>query len=130
MTRARRIEVKGVGRLPQFCHATVAGDYVFVSGMLGTKPDSFELVDGGTGAQTKRALENIRAILAGADASLEDVVKVNVYLTDMGAFREMNAAYSELFPSEPPARITVGCAALALGAAVEIDCIAWNPGRG
>ena len=58
---------------------------------------------------------------------LEDVVKVNVFITDMARFGEMNEAYLEFFPKEPPARITVGCAALALGAFVEIDCVAYKP---
>jgi reactive intermediate/imine deaminase len=123
----KRINVEGVGRLPAFSHATLAGGLIFVSGMLGTLPGSFNLAPGGTAGQTRQALENIRAILAGAGATLADVAKVNVYLTDMTTFSEMNEAYLEFFPGEPPARITVGCAALALGAAVEIDCIALDP---
>jgi 2-iminobutanoate/2-iminopropanoate deaminase len=126
---SRKVNVEGVGRVPAFSHATVAGDFVYVSGTLGTKTDSFALVEGGTGAQTRRTLENIRTILAGAGAGLEDVVKVNVFLTDMSTFQAMNEAYLEFFPGDPPARITVGCAGLALGAAVEIDCIAFRPGR-
>lgn len=125
----RKINVEGVGRLPVFSHAAIAGDLIFVSGMLGTLPGGFDLAPGGTAGQTRQALENIRAILAGAGARLEDVAKVNVYLTDMTTFAEMNRAYLPFFPGEPPARITVGCAALALGAAVEMDCIAQNPAR-
>ena len=122
-----RINVEGVGRLPAFSHATIAGDTIYVSGTLGTKPNSFELAEGGTGPQTVQTLENIKAILAGAGATFDDVVKMNVFLTDMSTFRAMNAAYLVFFPGDPPARITVGCTALALGAAVEIDCIAQNP---
>jgi 2-iminobutanoate/2-iminopropanoate deaminase len=127
MTRTKKLNVEGVGRLPTFSHAVVAGDWIFVSGSLGTKPGSFELVPGGAGPQTAQTLANIRAILAGCGATLADVVKVNVFLTDMTTFREMNEAYLAAFPGEPPARITVGCAGLALGAAVEIDCIALAP---
>jgi 2-iminobutanoate/2-iminopropanoate deaminase len=127
MTRIEKLNVDGVGRLPTFSHAVVAGDWIFVSGSLGTKPGSFELVPGGAGPQTAQTLANIRAILAGCGATLADVVKVNVFLTDMTTFREMNEAYLAAFPGEPPARITVGCAGLALGAAVEIDCIALAP---
>lgn len=123
----RVVNVEGVGRLPAFSHATVVGDLVFVSGTLGTKAGGFELAEGGTGRQTAQTLENIAAILAGCGASLADVVKVNVYLTDMSTFREMNEAYLAAFPGDPPARITVGCSGLALGAAVEIDCIARRP---
>ncbi len=125
---AQRINVDGVGRLPAFSHATVVGDLIFVSGTLGTKPGSFDLVEGGMGPQTTQTLENIRSILGGAGATLDDVVKVNVYVTDMSVFSEMNRAYLEIFGDEPPARITVGCSALALGALVEIDCIADRPG--
>lgn len=127
MSEIQRINVAGLGRLPAFCHATVAGDFVFVSGTLGTLPDSFDLVAGGTGPQTRQTLSNIREILRGVGAELEDITKVNVFLTDMGTFKEMNEAYLEFFGDHPPARITVGCAALALGAAVEIDCIAYRP---
>ncbi len=127
MGRVRKINAEGLGRLPAFCHATVAGGFIHVSGTLGTSGGSFELVEGGTGPQTRQTLENIRAILAAADAGLGDVVKVNVFLTDMSTFGEMNQAYLEFFGDDPPARITVGCAGLALGAAVEIDCVALAP---
>ncbi len=125
MSAVKRLNVKGLGRLPAFSHAAVAGGFVYVSGTLGTKPDSFELVEGGTGPQTRQTLENIRTILAGAGASFEDVVKMNVFLTDLSTFQEMNEAYLSFFPADPPARITVGCSALALSAAVEIDCVAY-----
>lgn len=124
MSKPKRINVDSLGKLPAFSHATVAGDLIFVSGTLGTKPGAFELVDGGMGPETTQTLENIRTILEGAGASLDDVVKVNVFVTDMNAFQDMNRAYMEFFPKDPPARITVGCSALALGAKVEIDCIA------
>jgi len=71
-------------------------------------------------------LINLEAILGNCGASLRDVVKVNVYLSDMVTFDEMNHAYLEVFAEFPPARISVGGVGLALGAAVEIDCIAYN----
>lgn len=130
MPRRRMVNVPGVGRLPAFSHATVAGDLIFVSGTLGTKPGSFELVEGGAGPQTSQTLANIRTILGGCGADLSDIVKMHVYITDMGAFAAMNEAYLAAFPNDPPARITVGCSALALGAVVEIDCVAVNPEAG
>ena len=120
----RTIVAKGLGRLPQFSHATIAGDLIFVSGTLGTLGERFELAPGGTGPETTQTLRNIETILQAAGASLADLVKVSVYLCDMSTFAEMNAAYSEFFPDSPPARITVGGAVLALGAAVEIEAIA------
>ncbi len=127
MSKPERVNVDGLGRLPAFSHASIAGDLIFVSGTLGTKSASFELVEGGMGPETAQTLKNIRVILEGAGASLEDIVKMNVFVTDMSAFPDMNKAYLEFFPGDPPARITVGCAALALDAQVEIDCIAVKP---
>jgi len=86
-----------------------------------------ELVAGGTGAETVQALQNISLILKECGASLSDLVKINVFLADIKAFPEMNDAYLEVMGSDPPARITVGRAELALGAAVEIDAVAFKP---
>ena len=124
-----KVVVDDVGRLPFFSHAAVVGDLVFVSGTLGTVGTGAQLAEGGAGPQTRKTLENIRAILRGAGADLEHVVKVSVYLTDMDDFASMNEAYAAFFPPEdgPPARITLQVAGLALGAAVEIECTAVKP---
>ncbi|MBN2124106.1 MAG: RidA family protein [Deltaproteobacteria bacterium] len=123
----QKITIAGLARLPAFCHAVVAGDFIYVSGTLGTRLNSMELVEGGTGPETTQALRHIEAILAKCGAGLADVVKVNVFLADMAAFGEMNEAYIGIMGQDPPARITVGRAGLALGASVEIDCIAYRP---
>jgi 2-iminobutanoate/2-iminopropanoate deaminase len=125
--KLRKLNVDGLARLPAFCHAVVAGDFIYVSGTLGVKPNSMDLVEGGTGRETTQTLRNIEVILKSCGASLDDVVKVDVFLKDMGTFAEMNEAYLAVMGSDPPARITVGRAELALGAAVEIDCIAYKP---
>lgn len=122
-----RVNVAGVARLPAFCHATVAGGLVYVSGTLGAKPGLLELVDGGIAAETIQILRNIETILAECGCTLADIVKVNVYLTDMTRFGAMNEAYLSVFGDDPPARITTGCTGLALGAGVEMDCIAIVP---
>jgi 2-iminobutanoate/2-iminopropanoate deaminase len=127
MMKLRKVNVEGLGRLPAFCHAVVAGDFIYVSGTLGVKPNSMDLVEGGTGPETTQTLRNIEAILKACNASLDDVAKVDVFLADMSTFGEMNEAYLGIMGSNPPARITVGGAELALGAAVEIDCIAYKP---
>lgn len=127
MTRVRRVNVPGLARLPAFSHATVAGDQVFVAGMLGAAPGSDELVPGGVGPQTEQTLRNIEAVLAACGCTFADVAKVNVYLVDMAKFDEMNRAYVDVVGDDPPARITVGCTGLALGALVEMDCIAFLP---
>lgn len=122
-----RVNVAEVARLPAFCHATVVGNQVFVSGSIGAKPGLLELVEGGVPAETIQTLHNIEAILRACGCTLADVAKVNVYLTDMTAFAAMNEAYLNVFGDDPPARITVGCTALALGASVEMDCVAFVP---
>lgn len=122
-----RVNVPGVARLPAFCHATIAGNLVFVSGTLGAKPGVLELVSGGIEAETVQTLRNIEAILAGCGCTLADLAKVTVYLTDMAQFALMNQAYLSVLGDDPPARVTSGCTGLALGAAVEMDCVAVLP---
>lgn len=122
-----KIVVPELARLPAFCHAVVAGDFIFVSGTLGTRPGTMALVSGGTGPQTIQALRHIETILHACGATLADIVKVNVFLADITTFPDMNAAYLTVMGTDPPARITVGRGAFALDAAVEIDCIAYRP---
>jgi 2-iminobutanoate/2-iminopropanoate deaminase len=121
------VNVEDVGRLPAFSQAVIAGDQIYVAGTLGT--DGEELVSGGVGPETTQILKNIERILAGCCATLHDVVKCGVFLTDMSTFGEMNDAYVAVFGLDnPPARITVGCSGLAIGAGVEIDCVAHRSG--
>jgi 2-iminobutanoate/2-iminopropanoate deaminase len=121
-----KVVVEGLARVPSFSHAVVAGDYVHVAGSLGTLGDTTELVEGGTGPQTTQTLRNIEKILEAVGLGLEDVVKMNVFLSDMSRFDEMNEAYMAVIGDSPPARITVGGVDLALGAAVEMDCVAYR----
>ncbi len=125
----RKINCENLVRLPVFSHAAVAGDFIYVSGILGTKHDKLELVEGGVSKETEQILFHISTILSQCHASLEDIVKVNVYLTDMDSFHDMNSAYLDAVRFEPPARITLGVKELALGAAVEMDCIAYKPNK-
>ncbi len=116
-----------VREFPAFAHAAVAGDQVYVSGMLGLD-DRFEaLVPGGVGPETTQALRHAEAILRACDASLADVVKVSAYLVDLGDWDAMNDAYVGVFGPRTPARIAVGCASLLVGARVEFDLIAHRP---
>ena len=124
--KPRRVNAEGLARLPAFSHAVVAGDFIYVSGTLGVKPNSMDLVEGGIGPETTQALRHIETILEACGASLNDVVKVSVFLADMGTFADMNEAYLKVMGSDPPARVTVGRADLAFKAAVEIDCIAYK----
>lgn len=126
----QRVIVPGLARLPAFCHAVVAGDWIHVSGTLGTEGEELALVPGGAGAQTRQALRNLVAILGACGAGAQDLVKVNVFLADMEDYAAMNEAYLEWLGADPPARITVGRAALALDARVEIDAVAYRPEAG
>ena len=107
-----------------FSPAIVDNGRVYSSGQVAQDPKTGKLIDGGVAAQTAQAINNIEAVLAAAGKSLSDVVKVNVYLTDMKSFPEMNGVYAECFQAPYPARTTVAVVALPLGAAVEIEVIA------
>jgi enamine deaminase RidA (YjgF/YER057c/UK114 family) len=85
-----------------------------------------ELVEGGAGPQTTQTLRNIQTILHASGFEVNQIVKMNVFLADMATFPEMNEAYLEFIGDSPPARITVGGVDLALGGAVEIDCVAYR----
>ncbi len=107
-----------------YSQGIVANGFVFAAGQGGLIPGTKNLVEGGTGAQTKQALENLRAILEAAGSSLDKVVKTTVFLTNLDDFAEMNAVYATFFGDKPPARSTVQVAKLPLGFSVEIEAVA------
>lgn len=101
------------------------GDFLFVSGQTPIDPATGQLIaDNSVGAQTRRALRNIQAVVTAAGGSLNAVVKTTVFLRDMADFAEMNGAYEEFFGEVRPARSTVAVAGLPKDARVEIECIA------
>ena len=111
-----------------YSQAVVHGDLLYASGQIPLDPATGKLVEGGIEAQTERVLANLTAVLAAGGASLGDVVRTTIYLTDLSLFARVNEVYARHFTSEPaPARATVGVAALPLGAEVEIDAIAALP---
>jgi 2-iminobutanoate/2-iminopropanoate deaminase len=107
-----------------FSPAVRDGDRVYTSGQVAQDPATGKLVEGGVAAQTEQIFRNFKVLLEAADKSLADVVKANVYLTDIQRFTEMNEVYARHFAAPYPARTTVGVAALPLGASVEIEMIA------
>jgi len=98
--------------------------FVFCSGQVGLDPKTGKLVPGGVAEQTRAVLDNLAAVLAGADLGLASIVKTTIYLVDINDFATVNAIYGERMGTPPPARSTVAVAALPLGARVEIDAIA------
>jgi reactive intermediate/imine deaminase len=101
-----------------------AGGLLFLSGTIGVRPGTRELVPGGITAETRQALQSIRATLRTAELELRDVIKCTVFLADIRDYDAMNVVYAEFFPDNPPARSAIGVAGLPLGARVEIECLA------
>jgi 2-iminobutanoate/2-iminopropanoate deaminase len=99
------------------------GPVLFCSGQTPLDPSTGALVDGDVGDQTRRCLENLQIVASAAGGSLADAVRMGIYVTDMSTFAQVNEAYAGYFNDQPPARSTIGVAALPLGAQVEIDAI-------
>jgi 2-iminobutanoate/2-iminopropanoate deaminase len=110
-----------------YSHAVKSGGLVFLSGQTPLDPETGKLVEGSVGDQTRRCLENLQIVAAAAGASLADAVRLGVYVTDMSTFSQVNEAYAAFFDEGPPARSTIGVAALPLGAQVEIDAVIALP---
>lgn len=112
---------KGLAPAGPYSHAVVSGGFVFISGQgpvdpaTGAMPDAFA-------DQVRQTFKNVQTILEAAGSSLDEVVKVNAYVTDLTRFAEFNDVYKEFFQDDPPARTTVATALL--GILVEVDCIA------
>jgi 2-iminobutanoate/2-iminopropanoate deaminase len=107
-----------------YSQGVVAGDLLFFAGQIPIDPESGELVEGGAADQTRRALENLKALLGAAGLGFDDVVKTTVFMVDLAEFAAMNGVYAEYFSEPYPARSTVQVAALPKGARVEVEAIA------
>ena len=114
-------------RVAPFAHATAAGETLHVTGQMPTGVDG-ALVPGGIGEQTDQVLRNLSRVLELTGGTLADVVSTRAYLTDWDDFGAFNAAYERWFTERLPSRTCVGVSALAAGASVEIDLVAWRAG--
>ena len=115
---------RGPAAIGPYSHAVWAGDLLYCSGQTPIDPATGKLVDGDVHTQTLRAFANLEAVLKDAGLTMAQVIKCNVYLTDMADFAQMNAAYESRFERPFPARTTVAVAGLPLGARVEVEMIA------
>lgn len=107
-----------------YSHAVRVGELLLCSGQIPLDPSTGELVGADAAEQARRCLENLRAVCDAAGTTLERAVRVTVYMTDLGQFAAVNEIYGTFFAGgQPPARVTVGVAALPRGAYVEIDAI-------
>jgi len=114
-----------------YSHAAIqpigSGQLVYLSGQTPNDPQTGRLVDGDVGAQARQCFANLEAVLAAAGLTLDDVLKVNVYLTDMADFAALNEVYRQTLREPYPARTTVAVAGLPLGARIEIEMVAARP---
>lgn len=107
-----------------FSEAVRVGEMLYLSGQIGVLPGTTELVPGGITEETRQTLENVRAVLERHGSGLDRVVKCTIFLADIGEWPRMNEVYVTFFGDKKPARSAVAGSGLALGARVEIDCIA------
>jgi 2-iminobutanoate/2-iminopropanoate deaminase len=104
-----------------------AGELVFLSGQIPLDPATGQLVEGDITAQTRRVMDNLRAVLTAGGCGFRDVVRTTIYLVDLAHFAKVNDVYGACFEAPFPARATVQVAALPRGAQVEVDMIAVRP---
>lgn len=127
---AVRIEypAEGYQGLP-FSDAVRVGNMLYLSGFIGNKPGTLELVEGGVQAEARQALENIQDTLEKYGSSMNEVVKCTVFMADISEWGQLNEVYVTFFPGHKPARSAFGANGLALGARTEIECIATVTGE-
>lgn len=106
-----------------YSQAVRLGDTVYLSGQIPLVPHTMELVGGGMEAQIRRVFDNLQAVAVAAGGGMEDLVKLNVFLTDLGHFPLVNQVMAEYFREPYPARAAIGVAALPKGAEVEMDAV-------
>jgi 2-iminobutanoate/2-iminopropanoate deaminase len=124
MTKRSVKSDKAPAAIGPYSQAVLAEPFVFAAGQAGLDPATGALVAGGIEEQTRRVLDNLKAVLEAAGTSLDKAVKTTVFLTDMADFAAMNAVYAQYFKGDYPARSTVAVAGLPKGARVEIELIA------
>jgi len=124
LMQRKAFSAEGAVSVGPYSHAIESGKVIYLSGQTPIDSNTGKLVEGDIVAQTEQCFINLFNVLAAAGLTSDNVVKVNVFLTDMDDFNQMNQVYSEKFLQPYPARTTIGVAALPLGARIEIELIA------
>jgi 2-iminobutanoate/2-iminopropanoate deaminase len=125
MTRRAIVDAPGLGKaLGPYSRAVWVGDILYLAGQLGVDPATNAVVEGGVGPETEQIMTGIAAVLGAAGLNMTNVIKSNVYLTNMADFAAMNKVYETYFEAPYPARTTIGISALPAGAHVEIEVVA------
>ncbi len=124
MSDRKTVDAEGAPEaIGPYNHAVASGGLLFCSGQVPLDPDSGEIVGEGPAQQATRCLQNLEAVCEAAGTKLQNAVRLTIYTTQLDKFADINEAYAEFFPDDPPARAAVGVAALPKGALVEIDAI-------
>jgi 2-iminobutanoate/2-iminopropanoate deaminase len=110
-----------------YSHAVRSGGMLYCSGQVPIDPGTGSIVDGSIGDQARQCLDNLTTVCAAAGATLSDAVRMAIYVTDISTFSQVNEVYAGYFPSDPPARTTIGVASLPGGAQIEMDAIVALP---
>ncbi|MCX7785919.1 MAG: RidA family protein [candidate division WOR-3 bacterium] len=109
-----------------YSQAIQVDNLIYLSGQIGISPETGNLVEGGIVAETKQIFANLKSILESINCSLDDIVSITIYLTDLSKFAEMNNIYAQYFNKDYPARATVQVSALPKGACIEMSAVAFN----
>ena len=123
MTRHTISTINAPAAIGPYSQAIRHGNTVYLSGQIPLNPETMEVVTGNISAQAHRVFMNLRSVCEAAGGSLDDIVKVNIYMTNLGDFSTVNQVMAEYFSEPYPARATVGVAALPLGVEVEVEAV-------
>ena len=121
-----RLMAPGAFHRAPYCHAARAGNFLFVTGQIAADPDSGDYVLGDIETETRRVMDNLTIVLETAGFALHDVVSARAFLTDFAEYETFNRVYTEYMGEFLPTRTTIGVVALAAGARVEIDLVAYR----
>jgi 2-iminobutanoate/2-iminopropanoate deaminase len=121
-----RLMAPGTFHQAPYCHAARAGNFLFVTGQVAADPDTGEYVFGDIETETRRVMDNLTIVLESAGFSLHDVVSARAFLTDFDEYETFNRVYTEYMGEFLPTRTTIGVVALAAGARVEVDLVAYR----